>query len=163
WAQYPTYNAAAYASSDLATFRDLAVSQPYEPGSVMKVVTFAGGLDNHVITPSTVIDERQTVIDGHLIHDWDGRSHGRITMQFVVDDSLNNGAIALQRMEGPDRFYSNMLGFGVGAPTGVDLAGEVNNPLPRQSSWKELNYATASFGQGVAATPVEMLAAINTV
>ena len=55
--------------------RDLAVSQPYEPGSVMKVVTFAGGLNNHVITPSTMIDERQTVIDGYLIHDWDGRSH----------------------------------------------------------------------------------------
>jgi cell division protein FtsI (penicillin-binding protein 3) len=163
WAQYPTYNAGAYASSDVASFRDLAVSQPYEPGSVMKVVTFAGGLNNHVITPSTIIDERQTVVDGYLIHDWDGRSHGRISMQFVLDDSLNNGAIALQQMEGQDRFYSNMLGFGIGAPSGVDLAGEVNNPLPPQPSWKDLNYATASFGQGVVATPVEMLAAVNAV
>src|SRR5439155_20540833 len=115
-AQYPTYDATDFGSADLARFRDLAVSQPYEPGSVMKVVTFAGGLDNHVITPNTMIDERQTVIDGYLIHDWDGRSHGRISMQYVLDDSLNNGAIALQQMEGQDRFYGNMLGFGIGAP-----------------------------------------------
>jgi cell division protein FtsI/penicillin-binding protein 2 len=163
WAQYPTYSASSYAASDIARFRDLAVSQPYEPGSVMKVVTFAGGLNNHVITPDTVIDEHQTVIDGYLIHDWDHRSHGRITMQFVLDDSLNNGAIALQQMEGQDPFYSNMLAFGIGAPTGIDLAGEVNRPVPPQSAWKELNYATASFGQGVVATPVEMLAAVNAV
>lgn len=129
----------------------------------MKVVTFAGGLNNHVITPDTIIDERQTVVDGSLIHDWDRRSHGRITMQWVLDDSLNNGAIALQQMEGRDPFYANMLGFGIGAPTGVDIAGEVNQPVPPQSRWIALNYATASFGQGVVATPVEMLAAVNTV
>src|ERR1700681_2843620 len=62
WAQYPSYNANDYGQSPLANFRDLAVSAPYEPGSVMKVVTFAGGLENHAITPGTVIDERQTAI-----------------------------------------------------------------------------------------------------
>ena len=163
WAQYPSYDANNYSAANLADVRDLAVSQPYEPGSVMKLVTFAGGLDNHVITPATVINEQQTVIDGYLIHDWDSRSHGRITMQFVLDDSLNNGAMALQRMEGQDRFYRNMLGFGIGAPTGIDVAGEVNQPMPSQSQWKDLNYAEASFGQGVVATPVEMLAAVNAV
>ena len=163
WAQYPTYDASDFGSADLARFRDLAISQPYEPGSVMKVVTFAGGLNNHVITPNTMIDERQTVIDGYLIHDWDGRSHGHISMQYVLDDSLNNGAIALQQMEGQERFYSNMLAFGIGAPTGVDLAGEANSPVPKQASWKALNYATASFGQGIVATPLEMLAAVNAV
>ncbi len=163
WAQYPSYNAGAFGSADVADFRDLAVSQPYEPGSVMKVVTFAGGLNNNAFTPATVINERQQRIDGFLIHDWDGRSHGKVTMQFVLDNSLNNGAIEAQRMEGANAFYSNLLAFGIGAPTGVDLAGEVNDPLPPQSKWNELKYATASFGQGVVATPVEMLAAINAV
>jgi cell division protein FtsI/penicillin-binding protein 2 len=81
----------------------------------------------------------------------------------VLDDSLNNGAIDAGRMEGDNDFYANLLAFGIGAPTGIDLAGEVNDPLPPQSKWNELNYATASFGQGVVATPVEMLAAINAV
>ena len=163
WAQYPAYDANNYGSGTLANFRDLAVSQPYEPGSVMKVVTFAGGLNNNTITPQTVIDEQQTNIDGFLIHDWDDRSHGNVTMQRVLDLSLNNGAIKLQQMEGPDPFYANMLGFGIGSPTGVDLAGEVNDPLPPQSQWNTLSYAEASFGQGIATTPVEMLAAVNAV
>lgn len=163
WAQYPAYDANNYGQGTLATFRDLAVSQPYEPGSVMKIVTFAGGLEHNTITPSTVINEQQSVIDGYLIHDWDDRSHGSVTMQRVLDLSLNNGAIKLQQMEGQDPFYANMLGFGIGSPTGVDLAGEVNNPLPPQSSWGTLSYAEASFGQGIYATPVEMLAAINAV
>ena len=163
WAQYPSYNADDFGTANVADFRDLAVSQPYEPGSVMKVVTFAGGLNNNAFTPATVIDERQQRIDGFLIHDWDDRSHGKVTMQFVLDDSLNNGAIDAQRMEGDNAFYSNLLAFGIGAPTGIDLAGEANDPLASQSSWNELRYATASFGQGIAATPVEMLAAINAV
>jgi cell division protein FtsI (penicillin-binding protein 3) len=163
WAQYPSYNANSFGAADVGDFRDLAVSQPYEPGSTMKVITFAGGLNNNAFTPSTVIDERQQRIDGYLIHDWDGRSHGKVSMQFVLDDSLNNGAIDAERMEGANAFYSNLLAFGIGAPTGIDLAGEVNNPLPPQSRWKTLSYATAAFGQGVVATPVEMLSAINAV
>jgi cell division protein FtsI/penicillin-binding protein 2 len=163
WAQYPSYNANDYGAAKIQDFRDLAVSQPYEPGSTMKVITFAGGLNNNAFTPSTVIDERQARIDGYLIHDWDDRSHGHITMQWVLDDSLNNGAIDAGKMEGQNDFYSNLLAFGIGAPTGIDLAGEVNDPLPAQSSWNELKYAEASFGQGVVATPVEMLAAINAV
>ncbi|MFN2582613.1 MAG: peptidoglycan D,D-transpeptidase FtsI family protein [Candidatus Dormibacteria bacterium] len=163
WAQYPTYDGNNYGSSKLSNFLDMAVSAPYEPGSVMKTVTFAGGLNNHTITPDTVIDERQTMIDGYLIHDWDGRSHGSVTMQRVLDLSLNNGAIKLQQMEGQDPFYTNMLAFGIGAPTGIDLAGEVNDPMPPQQSWNTLSYAEASFGQGILTTPVEMLSAVNAV
>lgn len=163
WAQYPAYDANNYGQGSVSDFRDLAVSQPYEPGSVMKVVTFAGGLDHNTITPQTVINEQQTNIDGFLIHDWDDKSHGNVSMQRVLDLSLNNGAIKLQQMEGQDPFYANMLAFGIGSPTGVDLAGEVNDPLPPQSQLGTLSYAEASFGQGVVATPVEMLAAINAV
>ncbi len=72
---------------------------------------------------------RQQRIDGYLIHDWDRRSHGNVTMQWVLDNSLNNGAIDAMKMEGENAFYNNLLAFGIGAPTGIDLAGEVNNPL----------------------------------
>jgi cell division protein FtsI/penicillin-binding protein 2 len=163
WAQYPSYNANNFPSANIANFRDLAVTQPYEPGSVMKVITFAGGLNNKAFTPSTVINERQQRIDGYLIHDWDRRSHGNVTMQWVLDDSLNNGAIDAEKMEGQNAFYNNLLAFGMGAPTGIDLAGEANVPLRPQPSWNALRYAEASFGQGLVTTPVEMLAAVNAV
>jgi len=163
WAQYPSYNANTYTSANIADFRDLAVSQPYEPGSIMKVVTFAGGLNNNAFTPSTVIDEKQQRIDGYLIHDWDRRSHGNVSMQWVLDDSLNNGAIDAMKMEGQNAFYNNLLAFGIGAPTGIDLAGEVSNPLAPASSWSALKYAEATFGQGLVTTPVQMLAAVNAI
>ena len=163
WADYPSYDASQFASSNPGNVKDSAIADLYEPGSVMKVVTFAGALDHHVITPQTVIDEHQQNIQGYVIHDWDGKDHGKVTTQWVLDDSLNNGAIDVMRMLGPDAYYQNLLAFGIGSPTGVDLAGEQAQPLRPQSQWKEIDYATASFGQQVQVTPIEMLASINAV
>ena len=163
WADYPSYDATDYASTPIADFADQSVDGLYEPGSVMKVVTFAGGLQDGAITPGYTFDEQQTVVDGHLIHDWDDESHGEVTMQQVLDMSLNNGAMKVMDLEGPDAFYTNQLAFGIGAPTGVDLAGEVNQQVPPQSQLSMLDYSEMSFGQSVVVTPVEMLAAVNAV
>ena len=163
WADYPGFNANTYASTPVADFLDPAISSLYAPGSVMKVVTFAGGLNNRAITPGYTFNEQQTVVDGVLIHDWDRRSHGWITMQTVLDDSLNNGAMKVMRLEGVNAFYDNLLAFGIGAPTGVDLQGEVNQQMAPQSRLNMLDYSEMSFGQSIVVTPVEMLAAINAV
>jgi cell division protein FtsI/penicillin-binding protein 2 len=163
WAQAPTYNANSFWTSPIANFRDLAVANIYEPGSVEKVVTFAGGLNTRVITPGYTFNEGPTTIDGATIRDWDNRAHGNITMQTVLDLSLNNGAIRLGQLMGPNAFYSNMLSFGIGAPTGVDLYGEQNVPLQPQAKWSSLDLAEAAFGQRIQVTPIEMLAAINAV
>jgi cell division protein FtsI/penicillin-binding protein 2 len=163
WADYPSYDANDYPSTPIADFADQSVDGLYEPGSVMKVVTFAGGLQAGAITPGYTFDEQQTVVDGHLIHDWDDRSHGEVTMQQVLDMSLNNGAMKVMNLEGPNAFYTNMLAFGIGAPTGVDLAGEVHQEMAPQSQLSMLDYSEMSFGQSVAVTPVEMLAAVNAV
>ncbi|MGA8014743.1 MAG: penicillin-binding protein 2 [Candidatus Dormiibacterota bacterium] len=163
WADYPSYAATDYASTPVGDFRDPAIDGLYEPGSVMKVVTFAGGLQNGAITPGYTFDEQQTVVDGILIHDWDDRSHGRVTMQTVLDDSLNNGAMKVMNLEGSNAFYSNDLAFGMGAPTGVDLAGEASSPLPPSSKLSKLDYSEMAFGQSISVTPIEMLAAVNAV
>ncbi len=163
WAQAPTYDANSYWTSPIADFRDLAVANLYEPGSVQKVVTFAGGLNAHAITPGYTFKEGPTTIDGATIRDWDNRAHGTISMQTVLDDSLNNGAIKVGQLMGANAFYSNMLAFGMGAPTGVDLFGEQSIPLPAQSQWSNLDLAEAAFGQRVQVTPIEELAAINAV
>jgi cell division protein FtsI/penicillin-binding protein 2 len=163
WADFPSYDANDYSSTPIADFSDQSVDGLYQPGSVMKVVTFAGGLQDGAITPGYTFDEQQTVVDGILIHDWDDESHGQITMQQVLDMSLNNGAMKVMDLEGIDAFYTNMLAFGIGAPTGVDLAGEVNQQIPPQSQLSLLDDSEMSFGQSVVVTPVEMLAAVNAV
>jgi cell division protein FtsI (penicillin-binding protein 3) len=163
WADYPTYDANQYAAAPYDLLKDQAVSGLYEPGSVMKVVTFAGGLNNRAITPQTMINEGPVRIDGYTIGDWDGHAHGNVSMQWVLDDSLNDGAIRVMQMEGQHSFYENLANFGIGAPTGVDVAGEVNAPLAPEQQWKGVDFATSSFGQHVQVTPLQMLAAINAV
>lgn len=163
WADYPTYDADNYAAAPYDLLKDQAVSGLYEPGSVMKVVTFAGGLNHKAITPQTTIDEGPVRIDGYTIGDWDGRAHGKVTMQWVLDDSLNDGAIRVMQMEGQHSFYENLANFGIGAPTGIDVAGEVNQPLAPEQDWKGVDFATTAFGQHVQVTPLQMLAAINAV
>jgi cell division protein FtsI/penicillin-binding protein 2 len=163
WADYPSYDAGNYATAPYSALKDQAVSGLYEPGSVMKVVTFAGGLNNHAITPQTMINEGPIRIDGYTIGDWDGKAHGNVSMQWVLDDSLNDGAIRVMQMEGQHNFYENLAAFGIGAPTGVDVAGENNQPLAPEQQWKGVDFATTSFGQHVQVTPLQMLAAINAV
>jgi cell division protein FtsI/penicillin-binding protein 2 len=165
WADYPTYNANDYASESDSLFQDAGVANLYEPGSVMKVVTFAGALQNNIITPDATFDETPAagMVQGVEIHDWDNVYHGVISYQYVLDNSLNVGAVHVEELEGPQIFYNNLEAFGIGKPTGIDLAGEENEPVAPLSELAPLQLATTAFGQGVVVTPIEILAAINTV
>jgi cell division protein FtsI/penicillin-binding protein 2 len=164
WADVPSYNANQFATTPTAQFIDPIVSNLYEPGSVMKVVTLSGALDDHAIAPDTRFNETGVaVVGGVAIHNWDNRAHGNVTMTQVLQNSLNVGAVKAQQMEGAAPFYQYMQRFGIGAPTGVDVAAETAEPLRDLAKWKPVELATASFGQGVDTTPIEMLAAVNVV
>lgn len=165
WADSPSYNANDYTSENESLFQDAGLANLYEPGSVMKVVTFAGAIQNNVITPTATFDETPAAatVDGIQIHDWDGVYHGVISYQYVLDNSLNAGALHIEELEGAKTFYDTMEDFGIGKPTGIDLAGEESQALPPPSHETALTLATSSFGQGVVVTPIEMLAAVNAI
>ncbi len=167
WADLPTYDANQFdvvAVQQPALFVDPNVSHLYEPGSVMKVLTLAGALDVHAITPDYRFNETgSVVVGGYRIHNWDSGAHGWVSMTEVLQQSLNVGAIKAEELEGPDRFFQYLQRFGVGELSGVDLAGEVRAPLGDFALWKPSELATASFGQGVSVTPIELLAAINVI
>jgi cell division protein FtsI/penicillin-binding protein 2 len=164
WADVPSYDANKFPSTPTSVFRDAAVSDLYEPGSVMKVVTLSGALDNHTITPQTRIDDTGVVrLGGYSIHNWDGKAHGSVTMSQVLANSLNVGAIKAEQMEGSAAFFNGLQKFRIGTPTGIDVAGEVSAPLGNLNGWADSRLATASFGQGIAATPIQVLAAVNAV
>ncbi|EQD45546.1 Peptidoglycan glycosyltransferase, partial [mine drainage metagenome] len=83
WADYPSYNANNYASEPVKLFTDAGVASLYEPGSVGKVLTFAGALNRHVITPTQTFDETgQVTVQGWTIRDWDLKAHGVISMNW---------------------------------------------------------------------------------
>jgi cell division protein FtsI/penicillin-binding protein 2 len=164
WADYPSFDANSFGGTDSKLFTDPVVSGLYEPGSVMKLVTMSGGIDSNSVTPSTSFNETGAVsVDGFTIHDWDNKAHGNITMTKVIEQSLNVGAVKVQQTEGTTNFLTYLNRFGMGKATGVDVANEVNQQLPATTSWHASELATASFGQGIVVTPIEMIDAVNTI
>ncbi len=164
WADYPSYNANDFNHTDPAMFKDNVLGYVYEPGSVMKVVTLSGAMSAGAIAPDTVINDPGVLsVGGYRIYDWDRRNHGNIDYTYVLEHSLNVGAMKAMQVEGHDAFYKNLQAFGLTQPSGVDVAGENFIPLPAASQMADAQYATASFGQGIDVNMVQMLSAINVV
>jgi cell division protein FtsI/penicillin-binding protein 2 len=130
----------------------------------MKVATLAGAINSGAITPSTVINDPGFLnVGGYRIYDWDRKNHGNITYTYVLQDSLNVGAMKAMQAEGHDAFYSYLQGFGLTKPSGIDVAGETTVPPPAAGQMADAQYATASFGQGIDVNMVQMLAAVNVI
>jgi cell division protein FtsI (penicillin-binding protein 3) len=162
WADYPAYDGNHFGTTDAGRLKDPMLSDIYEPGSVMKVVTLAGAIDQGRITPaSTISDPGYVDVGGVRLRDWDQRPHGTVTMTDVLESSLNVGAVRAQQMEGQDAFLHYLDAFGIGRGSGVDVSGETVAKL--RPSWRPSELATAAFGQGVAVNMVQMVAAINVI
>lgn len=168
-ASNPTYDLTAeevYDPSHQELYKPTAVTDIYEPGSVMKIVTMSAGIEEKLITPDTAITDRGSVlIDGVRIHNWDFQGPGRETMTQVLINSANVGAAYVSNLLGPDRFYRYVDAFGFGKPTGIDLPGEASGKYrtPKDPAWTKSDLATNSFGQGIAVTAIQMISAVSTI
>jgi cell division protein FtsI (penicillin-binding protein 3)/stage V sporulation protein D (sporulation-specific penicillin-binding protein) len=132
-------------------------------GSIIKPLTIASGIDSGVITAkSTYNDTGSLLLSGKKISNYDGRARGWITMQDVLNQSLNVGAAYVERQLGNSQFAKYMLGYGLGQETGIDLPNETHGQVENLKSPRDVEYATASFGQGIALTPVETIRALAT-
>jgi cell division protein FtsI/penicillin-binding protein 2 len=143
-----------------------AISQPYEPGSVFKVFTFAAALDSQTIEPETVfVDTGVIEVGGIYIRNWNGGAWGPQTMQGCMQHSLNVCLAWMATQLGTNQFYSYMDAFGFGRLTGVELAGEDPGRLkmPGDQDWFMSDLGTNSFGQGIAVTPVQMLMGVSAI
>jgi cell division protein FtsI/penicillin-binding protein 2 len=164
WADYPSYNANDFTHTDTALFKDNVASYVYEPGSVMKVVTLAGAINSGAIAPDTVINDPGYLnVGGYRISDWDHRNHGNVTYTYVLEHSLNVGAMKAMQAEGHDAFYSYLQGFGLTKPSGIDVGGETCLLPAAADKLADSQYATAAFGQGIDVNMVQMLAAVNVI
>lgn len=160
-AAYPAFNPNRYGEFDLKRFLNPVVQSIYEPGSVFKVITMAAGIDSGKITPETeYIDRGEEKLDGYTIKNWDLVAHGRITMTDVIERSVNTGTIFAEKTMGHGVFGSYLKRFGLAEKTGIDLPGEVVGSLKALAKGSGVQYATASFGQGISVTPIRLLAAV---
>lgn len=161
-ASLPSFDPNVYGQSSLASFSNPAVSAIYDPGSVMKAMTMAAGVDTGVITPDTTLNDTGSVIvDGITIHNWDERGYGTETMTQVLQHSANVGAIYVAQRVGTQRFDAYLNGFGFGQPTGVGLPAESGGLLadPKTAGDPSLTLAENSFGESIGVTPLQMVAA----
>ncbi len=143
-------------------FLNPLVSSIFEIGSVMKPITISSALDAGKITPETTYyDAGYLIIDKTRIKNYDGKGRGTVDMQAVLDNSLNTGAMFVMRQMGKENFRNYVLNFGFGEKTGIDLPDEIKGNVSSLESPREIEYATASFGQGIAPTPIEFAAAFS--
>jgi len=166
-ASYPSYDPNRFdefASVSEAVFRDPAVSIPYEPGSVFKVVTIASALEAGVISPEEVFYDNGTFEIGG-IENWDKRAHGWVNLVDTLALSLNVVSSQVSARLGADKFYSFVRRFGFGQITEVDLAEEVGSVfrVPGDEDWSPVDLATNSYGQGISVTPLQLVVAIGAV
>jgi len=152
----PTYNTNTYAEvEDLRVFQNPLVEDVYEMGSIIKPIAMAIGLDEGAVTPTTVYNDTGMVrIDGYPIRNYDGRARGEVDMQQVLNQSLNVGMAYVAKEVGGERLGERMRELGFGQETGIDLPNEVHGLVHNLTSPREVEYATAAFGQGIALTPV---------
>ncbi len=151
---------------DNATEFNPAISKTYEPGSVLKILTMAAALDTNTVTPNTTyLDTGSILIGGVTIQNWDRNPWGVQNMIGCLQHSLNVCMVNLATQMGANNFYAYMDAFGLGHLTGIDLAGEATGRLkmPGDADWYPVDLGTNSFGQGVAVTPIQMMAAASAV
>ncbi len=151
--------------SKLALYRNRAITDQYEPGSVFKLITTAAALDLGLVSPDTWwYDEGAFRSGGWTIRNWDLSANGSQTVTQILAKSLNTGAAWLSQQVGAERFYDYVYRFGYGEPTGSGLGGEVGGrvrtPENDPDNWRPVDMATNSFGQGISVTPLQMAMAI---
>jgi len=148
--------------SDIGVYRNPLVENVFEFGSVIKPLVIAAAIDAGVITPQTsYYDSGQVIVDKKTISNFDKKGRGLVTMQDVLNQSLNTGMVFAESKLGHDKFRTYMKSFGIGEKTGVDLPNETSGLIKNIDSPRNIEYANASFGQGIAITPMGAVRAFS--
>ena len=167
WPGYDPNRAIELASkSGAGLLRDPAVSEVYEPGSVLKVLTIAAALELGQVTTRTIFtDTGRLVINNKRIYNSDRGRYGRVDIEDILANSLNVLTAQIALDIGEKAFYERFKLFGFGHRTGIDLGNEAAGTLrtPTDPEWSRTDLATNSYGQGMTATPYQVINAINAI
>ncbi|PCI28823.1 hypothetical protein COB55_03325 [Candidatus Wolfebacteria bacterium] len=162
-ASLPTFDVNNFRSvDDVSVFSNPIVEDVYEMGSIIKAITMAIGLDTKAVTAEdTYYDSGSVELNQSTISNYDGKGRGTVSMQEVLNQSLNTGVVHVFQEVGHDIFADYMKEFGLGDETGIDLPHEVAGLVNNLNSPRDIELATASFGQGIALTPIATVRALS--
>ncbi len=160
----PDYDPKEYGRFPESTYKNYTISDVYEPGSTFKPIVVAKAVDEKAIGPNDKIPEKGPVTVGdYTVSTWDYKYRGELLVKDVLAKSSNVGMVEIGKKMGNDKVYEMLMDFGFGKNTGIDLQGEVSGSVRDRDSWYPIDYATATFGQGIAVTPIQLITAFSAV
>ena len=162
---FPSFDPLKYFNYGDDYFINPMVSLSFEPGSIFKVVVMASALDAGVVNPDTECDlcSGPVRIDKYSIETWNKKYRPDLNMTEVIVNSDNVGMVFVSKELGSEMMYDYLEKFGFGKLTGVDLQGEMTPKLREKGTWGFIDTATASFGQGIAVTPIQFIQAVGAI
>jgi len=156
----PDYDLDKYYEFSENFFKNPAISDLYEPGSIFKPLIMAAALEEKKIKPTDSYDEKGPVQVGeYQIKTWNDKYEGKISMTRVLEKSSNVGMVYVGEKLGKDKIYQYLEKYGFGEQTGIDLQGENSAYFKPKSNWYPIDFSTVTFGQGIALTPIQMIRA----
>lgn len=158
----PDFNPNVYQESPTSAFVNPIIEHVFEVGSIFKPLTLAAALDQKRITPETTYVDRGFIeLNNARIENFDAKGRGKVPMQEVLNQSLNTGAVFVMQKLGKENFRNYIERYGFMELSGIDLPGEAMSNTANLHSNRDIEYATASFGQGIAVTPIALVAALS--
>jgi cell division protein FtsI (penicillin-binding protein 3) len=164
-ASAPTFDPNRFRDAPPAAWRNRNVQDLYEPGSTFKIITAAAGLEEHLVTPSQVIDcgNGSITIGNITISEHDGHRYSLLSFEDVIVNSSNVGTVRVGLALGERRFYDWIRRFGFGQRAGIPLPGESAGLLRRADKWTAVSPASIAIGQEIGVTPLQIVRAVTAV
>jgi len=158
-AHVPVFNANVFYDFNQQQWRNRAITDPFEPGSTMKIFSAAAAIEQGNSTPNSIYycENGQYRIGGNIIHDT--RPHGWLSLQQIVKYSSNIGIAKVGEMIGPETLFNTLRSFGFGQKTGIDCPGETSGSLTAHTYWSKIDAGAIAFGQGISVSAIQLTAA----
>ena len=145
-------------------FKDPAISDLYEPGSIFKPLIMAAAIEEKAVKPDDSYQEDGPIqVGDYTIRTWNNQYIGKISMTKILEKSSNVGIVYIGKKLGSNKLYQYLEKYGFGEETGVDLQGEVSGFLKPKSQWYPIDFSTVTFGQGIAVTSIQMIRAFSSI
>jgi cell division protein FtsI (penicillin-binding protein 3) len=162
-AHFPFFNPNVFADYSRERWRNRAITDPFEPGSTMKIFSATAAIESGGSSPNSIFfcENGAYRIGGNIVHDLG--AYGWLSLQQIIKYSSNIGAVKVSEMVGSELLYHSLRGFGFGQKTGIDCPGETPGSLTHFKKWSKLDAGAISFGHGIAVSAVQLVAAVSSI
>ncbi len=168
-AQNPNFNPNNYERATMESFQNSCIQKLFEPGSIFKPITMSMAINEKVVTPDTVFDDKlgYALYGKYKVYNYSEKAWGKVTMTEVLQNSINTGVMYAESLIGNTKFYNYLKSFGFFEGTGIDLSGEIsskNNQLSealKNNNSNNTSFPNTAFGQGIGITPLQMIRAFS--